>query len=249
MITPLTKKLPEPIKKPLRWLYDKWRLRIIEDGLLMKDLSEYFEMSEKDVRRFLKKGLELNTDLWRAMHPASEEEIKQFYAITPYYIFELSHWHMLKHLRDFRHKVVNRAYGDTLDYGGGMGIFCLDLAAKGLKVSYADVAGRTFEFARWLFEKRNLPIEMVDLSRGGLAKDYDTIICIDVIEHVPQPKVLLKELASCVRAGGVLVINNIQVDKILGTHPMHYKVDFAAEEHLKSLGFRKGEFPWLWRKS
>jgi len=73
--------------------------------------------------------------------------------------------------------------------------------------------------------------------------------CIDVVEHVLEPKALLRDLTSHIKKGGFLIITNLYVGEILENHPMHFKVEFGAEEYLKSLGFHKGEFPWLWVKS
>lgn len=248
MITSVARKLPKPVKGPLRWFYDKWRLRVTLDRQFVRDLAEYFNLSEREVIYFLKQGLRMHADLWKASRSRSEEEVKEFYTFTPFYIFELAYWHMQRDQRIFRKQVASCAHGDVLDYGGGIGDLCADLAERGLCVTYADVEGRTFEFAKWLFKKRNTSVDVINLSEEGLTKEYDTIICLDVIEHVPTPKELLIQLTSHIKKGGSLIITNLQVDEVLKIHPMHYKVDFSAEEYLGSIGFHKGEFPWLWVK-
>ena len=249
MILSIAKKLPKPVRESLRWLYHKWKLRVKWNRSLIKNLAEYFVLSEKEVVFYLKAGVELNAHLWKVLHPRNKEEIEQFYSFTPYYIFELAHWHMQKYQRDFRKEVISHTYGNTLDYGAGIGDLCIELAKKGLSVTYTDVGSRTFEFAKWLFKKHNLSIKMIDVNKESLTQQYDTIICIDVIEHVFDPRELLKDITSHIKKEGHLIITNLNVEEVLENYPMHFKVEFGAEEYLRFLGFYRKEFPWLWIKS
>lgn len=236
------------LKKLLRGPYHKLGLGVKWDRLLIKDLSEYFSLSKKETIFYLKKATKLNADLWKTFNPKNEQEIREFYSFTPYSIFSLAYWHMKRYQRDFRKKLVKYAYGHTLDYGGGIGDLSIELAKKGLSVSYADVEGKTFEFAKWLFKENNLVIPMIDLNKENLTQHYDTVICIDVIEHVSDPGLLLRDIGSHIKKGGSLIITNLQVEEILEDYPMHFKVEFDAKEYLRSLGFQNKEFPWLWIK-
>lgn len=245
--TSLVKALPRPIKNILRRLYNIWRLRLIVDNKIVDEVSEYYELSRKETMRLMKSGRQLNADLWRAFHPKSDQEKNEFYEFTPFYIFELLCWHMQRDQRNFRNAIVEAAHGEVLDFGGGSGDLTAKLAEVGLSVTYADVHGKTFDFAKWLFKKRKLSVKMVNLSKDRLGGKYDTIICIDVIEHVPDPKETLYMIVSLLNRGGSLIITNLEVEEILETHPMHNKVDFGAEEYLASHGFIR-EKPWLWVK-
>ena len=249
MIVSSLKKLPEPIKKPLRYLYYKSSLGIKLDKDLIKYLKEYFSLSEKKVIFYLKKSRKLNAGLWELLNPKNEQEIKSFYSFNPYYVFSLAHWHMYKTQRDFRRQIIKSSQGNVLDYGAGIGDLCIELVKKGLTVNYADLNGKTFEFAKWLFKKNNLDIKMIDLSKEALTQEYDTVICVDVIEHVSDPRALLRDLALCVRRGGSLIITNLQLEEISQDHPMHFKIDFNAEKYLKTIGFEKKEPSWLWIKN
>ena len=192
----LKKNLPRPLWKILRWFYHRFYLGIKWDKSLIEDLSEYFGLTEKEVVSYLKKGRKLNADLWKMSDPKDEEEIRKFYSFTPYYIFSLAFWHMQKYQRDFRGQVVKYARGDVLDYGAGIGDLSIDFSKKGLNVRYADLKGKSFEFANWLFKKHGFDIKMIDLDKEALTQEYDTVVCVDVIEHVVNPQDLLKDLAA-----------------------------------------------------
>src|SRR5688572_13984992 len=123
-----------------------------------------------------------NAFFWNYLKISGRQD--SFYQMTPFYILELAVWHMTRYQRVFRSKIVQLSSGKVLDFGGGIGDLSLVLAQKGFSVTYADVSGETFSFAKYLFSKYSLPITMVDLSKEKIGSGYDTIICIDVIEHL-----------------------------------------------------------------
>ncbi len=182
-------------------------------------------------------------------NPKTDEEKRHFYETTPFYIFELLWWHMTRYQKNFRVKVLELAQGSVLDFGGGPGDLSVALAKQGLKVTYADVEGRTFEFAKWLFQRNGVTIPMTNLSKEKVQGNYDTIICIDVIEHLPKAKEALKELALRLNSGGKLIVTNLVVgDESLLNHPMHEKVNLDDPVFLSSIGLKKTDTSWLLTK-
>ncbi len=241
----LRKRLPEPIKKPLRWIYHKWNIRIDKDTLNF--LKKYYNLPEKDVFRLLRTGGKLSADFWFCSNPKTEEEVIRFYEENPFYVFNLIFWHGTSYQRKLRAELIDLATGRVLDYGGGTGDLSLKLAQKGLKVDYADLQGKTFNFARSFLKENNLNINMINLSKTGISRRYDTIFCIDVIEHVKNPKSLLKNLVQHLKKDGRLIITALHPDISKGA-PMHFEINFDAEEYLKSLGMEKTKEPFLWIK-
>lgn len=236
----------ELTKKPLVWIYQKGTLKMDKD--MVQALAEYSNLKQKEVVWLLKRAERLNAALWRILNPKTEKEIEEFYSNSPFYIFELAFWHMKRHQRRFRTKIIKEAEGRVLDFGGGVGDLCIELAKRGLVCDYADLEGRIFDFAHWLFKKRGLNVNMINLSRAGLLKTYDTIFCLDVIEHTPKPKEMLKELTAHLAGKGRLIITNLNAS-VLKKHPMHFPIKFDGEKYLNSLGLSKAKEPWLWIKS
>lgn len=245
----LGKSLPRPVKNLLAVPYRQLGSNIKWDRKLIKAMSEYSNLSQKEVIWLLKSGERLGADLWRILNPKTEEEIKNFYKTTPFYIFELAFWHMTKFQREFRSEIIKSAKGDVLDFGAGIGDLCLELAKMGFNIDYADLPGSTFDFARWLFLKNGYKINMIDLSKEKFFKKYDTIYCIDVIEHILNPEKILEDFASHLKKDGRLIITNLKVDEILESHPMHMKVNFDNENFFNQLGLIKTDEPWFWIKS
>lgn len=249
IIKSLWKRMPSFVKKARAQLRRRYDSGIIMDKELVKDLMEFFDLSYDDTVCMLKLGRKLLVDFWNLSNPKTEDEILKFYETVPYQVFSLAFWHMSKSQRKFREEVVRCSFGDVLDYGGGIGDLCVKLAEKGLNVTYADVKGKTMEFAKWLFKKKGRSIKVVDLVKDyNRLEKYDTILCIDVIEHTPHPEYLLRRIAKHLRTDGRLIITNLICHGPTQERPMHFKIDFDAEKLLNTLGLFKADREWLWTK-
>ena len=131
----------------------------------------------------------------------------------------------------------------------------IKLAEKGLNVTYAEIQGITMDFARWLFEKRGYKnkIEVLDVEKDVeklWGKEYDTIICIDVIEHIPHPEIVLEKMARCLKENGKLIITQLKSSGPVEDAPMHFEINFdKAEKLLNSFRvFESDVYGWLWIK-
>ena len=251
--------LPGPLKGPLTRLYQKWSSKIILNEEMIKNLTEFYNINSHysgsklnyaETISLCKVAVKINADLWNTLNPKSEEEIRQFYKIVPYYPFELAYWHMSRLQRGIRKEVISLSFGDVLDYGGGIGDLCVELARKGLDVTYGDVQGRNMEFARWLFKKKGYDIRMIDLEKGKIPDNmmFDTIICIDTIEHISSPEVVLGDIAKHLKNNGRLMMTALNCSGKTEDNPMHLKMEFDAEEYLNTLGIFKADLYWLWMK-
>jgi len=240
------KLLPNVLKEPLIQIYQKWNSRIIWDKELINDLMEFFDLSYDETLCMLKVGRRVVITQW---DPKTDDEIKKFYETVRYNAFSLAYWHMQRVQRKFRDTIIKISSGDVLDYGG-IGDLCIKLAEKGLNVSYCDVRGQNMEFAKWLFKKRGYKIKVLDCEKDiDLLEEYDTILCIDVIEHIPHPEVVLNRLAMCLRTNRKLIITNLNCPGNDKNTPLHLKMDFDAEKLLNQSGLVKSEeYDWLWTK-
>lgn len=241
----IRRSIPEFIKKPLRWIYHKWSIKLDQETI--NDLMEYFSINRKRAVYLLKSAGGLSTDLWYGLNPKTKEEIKGFYENNPFYVFNLIFWHATREQIKLRSEIIGIARGKVLDYGGAVGDMCMMAVDKKLDVDYADLPGKTYNYAKWLFNKKGYNIPMIDLSKERISKKYDTIFCIDVIEHVTDPKDLLKDFVSCLNSKGQLIITALHpiVDEVI---PMHFDLKFDPEAYLESLGMEKTDKPYLWVK-
>jgi len=241
----IRKKIPEKVKRPIRWIYHKWSIKI--DNETIDFLKKYYNLSEKNIFRLLNNAGQLSADFWFCSNPKTDEQIKNFYEDNPFYALNLILWHGTSYQRNLRNKFTELAKGRVLDYGGAVGDLCYKIFKKGLVVDYADLQGKTFDLAKDFFKISNVNIKMINLSNDKIVDKYDTIFCIDVIEHVPHPQDSLKELIGYLNPGGQLIITALE-SNVSEQAPMHFEIKFNPEEYLNSLGMQKSKEEFLWIK-
>jgi len=101
----------------------------------------------------------------------------------------------------------------VLDVGCGGGLLCEALARLGARVSGIDLSPTMIEVARLHAQSSGLAIEYHQQSAASLgalaAAQYDCVCCMELLEHVPEPAVLIAELSRLLRPGGALFVSTI----------------------------------------
>jgi 2-polyprenyl-6-hydroxyphenyl methylase/3-demethylubiquinone-9 3-methyltransferase len=99
----------------------------------------------------------------------------------------------------------------VLDIGCGGGILCEPLARLGLEVTGLDTGENNIKKAREHALVNNLKINYVCQTIEGFAKDiqYDLVICSEVLEHVDNLDIFVKNMCQCVKQNGIVVISTI----------------------------------------
>ena len=105
----------------------------------------------------------------------------------------------------------------VIDIGCGTGAFTIAAARRGyesLGISYdrEDLAKAADRAA--LCKAQNARFEEVDIrglhARGDLVGEFDVAICCEVIEHILDDRKLLRDVASCLKPGGRLLLTTPQ---------------------------------------
>src|SRR5262245_22131348 len=99
-----------------------------------------------------------------------------------------------------------------LDVGCGGGLIAEPLARLAATVTGLDPAPENIEAARQHASAQGLPIDyragrVEDLAIEGLA--FDAVICLEVVEHVPDVGSFLATCARLVRPGGLMLLSTI----------------------------------------
>jgi len=92
--------------------------------------------------------------------------------------------------------------GDRLlDIGCGNGTLCYFARSKYSEVCGVDISKTALKIA----ERRGMKTEKVDLNGEELpfpSNYFDAITCLDVIEHIFEPRDLIKEINRVLKRGG-----------------------------------------------
>jgi 2-polyprenyl-3-methyl-5-hydroxy-6-metoxy-1,4-benzoquinol methylase len=99
----------------------------------------------------------------------------------------------------------------VLDVGAGAGAFSQRLADLGYSVTALDVDPQ-----KWI--PKDIPFLVLDIDKGikaSVANTYDSVCCLEVIEHVENPWNLLREIYSVTKPGGYLLLSTPNITSFL----------------------------------
>jgi 2-polyprenyl-3-methyl-5-hydroxy-6-metoxy-1,4-benzoquinol methylase len=110
--------------------------------------------------------------------------------------------------------------GRVAEYGCGAAPILTALARRyrhlNLQLVGADIPHLLFHYARWKFRHDRfvtmIPIEPDD--DAPLPGTYDTIFCLETLEHVPRPIAVVQHFHRALKAGGHLVFDYIRSEGV-----------------------------------
>ena len=121
--------------------------------------------------------------------------------------------HLINPLRtSYIEKRTSIKSSEILDIGCGGGILSELLSQKGGIVTAIDLADGPLNVAKIRQQKSKLPIDYRKISTTDLVKEgkqYDVITCLEMLEHVPDPSIVVKECAQLCKPGGHLFFSTI----------------------------------------
>ncbi len=99
-----------------------------------------------------------------------------------------------------------------LDIGCGGGLVCEPIARLGATMTGIDPAPQNIAAARTHADGQRLAIDYRATTVEALVAEgaqFDAVLCLEVVEHVPDPAAFLALCARLVRPGGLMVASTI----------------------------------------
>lgn len=132
---------------------------------------------------------------------------------TDAFLYELAIWNInlvKRSIRSWVTRWITKTQGpaqDVLCWGDGMGFDSLSLAQAGHDVTWYDLPGYSSTFAKQLFESSGARARTLTDPSGPAEGAYDAVVCLDVLEHVPDVEAELLHIRRCLKPGGVMVVH------------------------------------------
>jgi hypothetical protein len=221
---------------------------------LLQHLATFLQVDPADLKQRLPNS---NADL-AALHPGAfdPESIESFYEDTvgDGHLLELAAWHLgsSAYIADTLRLQAHFARGQVLDFGGGIGTHALAAAALPdvERVWFVDLNPRNRAFVHWRAAQLGLADRLSchrDLSDPGLPVAFDTIVCLDVLEHLKDPAGQLDIFSERLKGEGHALLNWYFFRGFAEEYPFHLDDPAQVEQFFRTLQSRFLEVfhPWL----
>lgn len=216
---------------------------------LVEEAAEFLGIPVADAWQRLGGAGQRFRDEWLRTRPDAGDpaSVTAFYNQTDTELFELLEWHATDPIhyrslivRDYARASPGRQY---LDYGSGIGSDALIFGAAGYAVTLADVSDILLAFAAFRCRRRGFDVRTIDLKRQGLPRDaFDLVLCLDVLEHIPEPLGVVRAIRDALRPDGLLVVHAPFGDD--PDHPMHVVHRDIVTPRIRSLGMQPVDCPF-----
>lgn len=209
---------------------------------LRQQLAAYLDLSSAELEQRLPRS---TADL-AALHPGAfeAERAGSFYEDTvgTAHLLELAAWHLgsADYIADTLRLQQQFAKGQVLDFGGGIGSHALAAAALPAveRVWFVDLNPHNRAFVAGRAEQLGLAHKLAcfrDLEDPALPPRFDTVVCLDVLEHLPDPAGQLEIFASRMDAEAVALLNWYFFKGHHGEYPFHFDDPALVEAFFRTL--------------
>ncbi len=146
-----------------------------------------------------------------------KSEIEHFNSQASFWWDEQGPFKTLHHINpvrtDYVNKFVDLNEKTVLDVGCGGGVFSEAMVACGAHVSGIDLAGESLEVAKLHLYESGHKIDYQNISVEDYAKQHessaDVVVCMEMLEHVPDPQSIVNACAKILKPGGWLFLSTI----------------------------------------
>ncbi|MCU0719551.1 MAG: methyltransferase domain-containing protein [Pirellula sp.] len=194
-VTPL-----KDVAKAIDWLSDSTQ----------KSRDEVIETLRNEARNL---GTTVRKELRQLNLPRYKftPELMTYYQSSRSFVFESFAWNTTRSKEILRNRVGksllrnHKPGSKVLCYGDGLGFDSTFLSLLGFDVTYYEPGEPCVRFAKRVFQENGVDVTVCQDLNELKAQTFDAIVCLDVLEHVPDPPDLVSSLVERLVDGGTFV--------------------------------------------
>ncbi len=211
-----------------------------QDAFAVKQhLQEFLHLDPETLERKLEASCQTLAELEH--RDFDWEKAAEFYGeqVGTAYLFELAAWHLES--RDYigstLRLIAERARGRVLDFGGGIGTHAIAaaLCPQVTQVVYLDINPINRQFVQYRADQLGLSQKLLCPAELPPAQRFETILCFDVLEHLPSPSQQLLEFDKLLAPTGKMILNWYFFKGFAGEFPFHLDEPRAVETFFRTL--------------
>ncbi len=218
----------------------------LADGFdLVHQLARYLECTPEQVQS----RLPCSTDDLASLHPGAFDPAQagSFYEDTvgTGHLLELAAWHLgsSDYIADTLRLQQRFACGQVLAFGGGIGSHALAAAALPAveAVWYVDLNPHNRAFVARRAQEHGVADRVHccrDLEDSALPPRFDTVVCLDVLEHLVDPSAQLELFAGRMNPAAIALLNWYFFKGFNGEYPFHFDEPALVERFFRTLQSR-----------
>jgi 2-polyprenyl-3-methyl-5-hydroxy-6-metoxy-1,4-benzoquinol methylase len=183
-----------------------------QDSFLLKQhLQEFLHLEPQVLEEKLAAGQQEMAELGHK--DFDWEQATAFYSdkVGEVYLFELGAWHLTSrdYIGDMLRLIADGAQGRVLDFGGGIGTHAIGaaLCPEVEQVIYCDLNPISCNFVRYRAKQMGLEQKIICYQELPQNQTFDTILCFDVLEHLPNPSQQLLKFHQALAPQGKIILN------------------------------------------
>ncbi len=207
---------------------------------LKSHLMEYLSIKECDLDGFL---ADAKMNLANSHHGDTLNDVSNFYTdiVGDKHIADLAAWHLTS--RDYiadTLKLQQRFSRDlVLDFGGGIGTHALAnaMSSKVEHVFFVDINQTNRNFVEYRAEKLGVEekITFCKTIQDSQILKFDTIVCLDVLEHLADPASQIKTFNEIMDSNSIALFNWYFYKGDKNEYPFHIDDSQVVEKFFDTL--------------